>query len=746
MRNTGRFVYRLAAGCAAVAVLLSACGSVMTPGQVDEPSPTAALATEPVTETPASPLVTPSLTPEPDDLARIKASGTLAVGTSADYPPFSFYKSDYTIDGFDIALIKEIGQRMGVQVKVSDFAFEGLVGALQLKQVDAIIGAIASTPERVQVVDFSNTYYIGQGAVLAAADSSLTSITSKEQLAQRRIGVQKGSIYESLFQKDLVETGLTPPTNLQLYMDAAQAVNDLRSNKIDLVLMDQLPAEDFARSGGVKLVAREFEKQELAIAVRKGQPALREEINRIIAVLQADGTISRLIQHYLSLLPDDLPPSPTVAPSTATPAPTETPLPATATPEPTATPACVDGMAWVADLSMDDRNMSTPPVLGPGQDFSKGWRVRNSGNCAWAVGYRLAFAHGNTPGARMGGQDVIVGFPVKPGETTDLWVNLTAPIAPGVYQGFWQMQNNLGEGFGQTIWVGINVPSPATPIPAPTQTPVPGISFSADRTVIQAGQGVTFRWDVQNVNGVYFYGDGEDWQANGVAGQATRTVYPNQTKSYYLRVIRRDNTVDIRQITITVQPAVGAPVITQFVVNPPQLVAGQCVVLQWNVQGSVSRVTLLKNGNAVWDAAPLAGSYQDCPQGTGAFTYRIDASGPGGLSRQQQVVNVTLPTQAPPPTAGPAVPVIIGFTVNPAQLVQNQCVTIAWNTGGGTTNVRILRNGQVVLDNASLGGSTQDCLRQGGSFTYQLEARNPAGRLDTRTALVNVRPIATPIP
>jgi len=217
-------------------------------------------------------------------------------------------------------------------------------------------------------------------------------------------------------------------------------------------------------------------------------------------------------------------------------------------------------------------------------------------------------------------------------------------------------------------------------------------------------------------------------------------------KSYYLRVVRRDNAVEMRQILITVQPAIGAPVIALFVVSPPQIAAGQCVVLQWNAQGSVSRITVFRNNSALWDAAPLAGSYQDCPQANGVVTYQIDAAGPGGLSRQQQVVNVALPTQAPPPTAAPSAPVIIGFTVNPSQIAQNQCVTVAWNTGGGATNVRLLRNGQVVLDNAPLSGVTQDCIGQGGSFTYQLEARNPAGQLDSRLALVNVAPLATPIP
>lgn len=742
MSNLRRTIQQRVAGCIVIAVALSACGVPATPRQIDQPAPAA---TEPATpgDVPAPTTLEPA-TPAPDDLARIRAAGVLRVGTSADYPPFSFYRPDYTIDGFDIALIREIARRMGARAQVSDFAFDGLTGALRLGQVDVVIGAIAATPERRAMVDFSNTYYIGQGAALAATDSPVGAITSPADLARWRVGAQKGSVYESLYQKMLIDTGLAPPTSLHLYMDAAQAVNDLRAGRLDVVLSDQLPAEDFARSGGVRLVAREFQRQELAIGVPGGQTALREEINRIIAVLQADGTMSRLIQQYLNLTPDDVPPTP--LPPTLAPAPTDAPLPETATPATAAPPACVEGMAWLADLNLDDQGMAAPPVLSPGQSFSKGWRVQNSGTCAWEVGYRLSFARGSAPGARMGGEDAIIGYPVAPGQSIDLWVNLTAPIAPGVYQGFWQMRNTAGQAFGQTVWVGIQVPSPPTPTPPPTQTPVAGITFSADRMVIQAGQPVTFRWDAQNVNAVYFYADGEDWQANGVAGQSSRTVYPSQTRSYYLRVVRRDNTIETRQIPITVQPAAGAPVIALFVASPPQIVAGQCVVLQWNAQGSVSRITLTRNAGVIWDAAPLAGSYQDCPQASGAVTYQIDAAGPGGLSRQQQVVNVALPTQALPPTPAPSAPVIVGFTVNPGQIMQNQCVTVAWNTGGGTTSVRLARNGQIVLDNAPLSGTVQDCIGQGGSFTYQLEARNPAGQLDARPALVNVTPLATPIP
>jgi len=203
-----------------------------------------------------------------------------------------------------------------------------------------------------------------------------------------------------------------------------------------------------------------------------------------------------LAQQYLGLDPSDLLPTPTPTPAPA----------ATVTPAPP--PACVDGMALVQDLTYDDENMTAPPELTPGQSFVKGWRVRNSGTCPWDETYRLVYVTGNVPAARMGGEPVPITRQVAPNDTYDIHVNLVAPLAPGIYQGFWQMVNGQGVAFGERVYVGIQVPAGPIPTPAPTQTPSPGIGFSADRTRIKAGERVVFTWKVENVKAVYFYAQG----------------------------------------------------------------------------------------------------------------------------------------------------------------------------------------------------------------------------------------------
>jgi hypothetical protein len=182
---------------AAIAVIaLCAIVAVVLLNQTGEPEPTA-----------VAPTVTPAA--EDDSWERIKAAGKIVVGTSADYPPFESYVAQGQIDGFDVALMDEIGRRLGVQVEYQDHAFDGLGTALQLKQIDAAIAAISITPQRESEVDFSNVYLVGVDGILAQQDASL-SISSVDDLAKVRLGVQRGSVYEDWLYSELVATGKMP--------------------------------------------------------------------------------------------------------------------------------------------------------------------------------------------------------------------------------------------------------------------------------------------------------------------------------------------------------------------------------------------------------------------------------------------------------------------------------------------------------------------------------------------------------
>ena len=417
---------------------------------------------------------TTPVTPSPGDTSwdRVRTSGRMVVGTSLDYPPFSYRNQDFQPDGFDMALIRDVSARLGVQADVRDIAFDSLFTALDQGQIDVAIAAISVTPEREALAGFSNVYYIGQEGILARSDSQITAITSLSDMAGRRIGVQRGSVYETWLQRDLIDSGMSAASNLFVYETVDAAFRDLRENRLDLAIADAYVTQAAVAQGSVRLVGGGLNQQRYAIAVRRGANALRDQLNLALVQMQNDGRLSQLAQAYLNLAPGVV---------VTLPPPTQTPQ-IQPTVQPTAPPAgCVNGMRFVADLNLDDNNMQSPPPISPGQAFSKGWRIQNSGTCAWTTAYRLVFVDGNTPGASMGGQPTAVQGFVPAGQQYDIFVNLVAPLTPGTYQGIWQMVDEQNRPFGDRIWVGITVPSPATATPAPGTAATPETAPPTER-------------------------------------------------------------------------------------------------------------------------------------------------------------------------------------------------------------------------------------------------------------------------
>jgi Ig-like domain from next to BRCA1 gene len=146
-----------------------------------------------------------------------------------------------------------------------------------------------------------------------------------------------------------------------------------------------------------------------------------------------------------------IPPSRT--PTSVPPTSSATPVPPTPTPSPTPIPC--DWAQFVSDISIKDGDR-----VFTGATFTKTWRLRNAGKCAWTTGYALVFVSGS----QMGGPDVLY-LPgiVRPGETIDLSIYLTAPDKEGFYTGYWELRNAANVLFGigpqadAPFWVKIAV-------------------------------------------------------------------------------------------------------------------------------------------------------------------------------------------------------------------------------------------------------------------------------------------------
>ena len=223
----------------------------------------------------------------------------IQIGTSADYPPYESKDQSNNFVGFDMDLIREVGKRSGHDVQIVDMSFDGLIAAVQAGKVDGVIAAMQATDARKQQVDFSKPYHFVSDSFLSNPKNDIPMKSAKDA-AGHKIGVQTGTIQEKWVLDNLVTPGLTKADQVSHYDRADNAALDLQAGRIDLVLVIADAGKKLADQLGLKvaLVTKETVSAGQAIAVKKGNTALLDEINKAIDSMQQDGTIDQLMKKY----------------------------------------------------------------------------------------------------------------------------------------------------------------------------------------------------------------------------------------------------------------------------------------------------------------------------------------------------------------------------------------------------------------------------------------------------------------
>ncbi|HXR02947.1 MAG TPA: transporter substrate-binding domain-containing protein, partial [Pseudomonas sp.] len=129
----------------------------------------------------------------------------LKLGIEAAYPPFAAKTADNQIVGFDYDIGQALCAEMKVQCVWKENEFDGLIPALKVKKVDAIISSMSITPERMKSVDFSDRYYRIPARLVVRKSSGISDIPA--QLKGLRIGVQRATNFERYVTDKFVPAG-----------------------------------------------------------------------------------------------------------------------------------------------------------------------------------------------------------------------------------------------------------------------------------------------------------------------------------------------------------------------------------------------------------------------------------------------------------------------------------------------------------------------------------------------------------
>jgi polar amino acid transport system substrate-binding protein len=246
----------------------------------------------------------------PDELARIKAAGSIRINTDPNYAPQSMQKSDGTFEGFDIDVANEIGKRLGVNVEFTILPFDSVVAGGWNDRYDMSVGSVTITTVRKGVLDFTQPYYYTPAQMSATQSSGITTI---DGLAGKAICVGAGTTYLDWLNGALhladAPPPSTPPAGATAYVlptdqECAQSVQSGRSD-FDGWLTSSTTLDQAAKAGTqVVLVGDPVFYESLGVAFDNTVPdraSLRDAVDKIVGDMHADGTLSAFSQKWFGL-------------------------------------------------------------------------------------------------------------------------------------------------------------------------------------------------------------------------------------------------------------------------------------------------------------------------------------------------------------------------------------------------------------------------------------------------------------
>ena len=217
------------------------------------------------------------------------AAKKLYVGTNAEFKPYEYLENNKMV-GFDIELMELLGKKLGYEIKWQDMSFDGLLPALQMKKIDAVIAGMSATPERKKAVAFSKPYFKAKQVVITkGVDKSLKSF---KDLAGKKVGVMLG------FTGDTVVSEIKG-VKVERFNASYAAIMALSQNKVDAVVLDSEPAKKYTANNKQFVIASiPAEEEDYAIAVRKNDKELLDKINAALDKIKANGEYDKLLKKY----------------------------------------------------------------------------------------------------------------------------------------------------------------------------------------------------------------------------------------------------------------------------------------------------------------------------------------------------------------------------------------------------------------------------------------------------------------
>lgn len=211
--------------------------------------------------------------------------------TEAGFAPYEYYDSGEIV-GVDIDIAKEIAKEMGKELVIKDVSFDSIINEVKTGKSDFGAAGISYSEERAEEVDFSINYSVSKQIVIVKDNSSITNIND---IGNKKIAVQLGSIADTYVTDNYKNADII---RQKKYL---AAIEDLKSDKVDAVVMDELPAKEIINSNsGLKILDGSLTNDSYGMIVKKGNSEMLSVINKVLDRLIQEGKIEQFVINHTS--------------------------------------------------------------------------------------------------------------------------------------------------------------------------------------------------------------------------------------------------------------------------------------------------------------------------------------------------------------------------------------------------------------------------------------------------------------
>ena len=226
---------------------------------------------------------------EDNSLQKVKDAGKLILGLDATFKPMGYTDENDEIVGFDIDVAEEVCKRMGVELVKEPINWDTKEQDLNIGKIDCIWNGMSINASRQETMNLSEAYMENEMVFVVNGSSEVTVMSD---LADKNIAVQNGSTAQEILEAS--EVGKT--CTITTIATNVEALQQLELNLVDAVFLDSVVANyEIAESGkDYKVLEEGLEKEEYAIGFRKGDQKLRDEVQKILSEMKADGTLGEI--------------------------------------------------------------------------------------------------------------------------------------------------------------------------------------------------------------------------------------------------------------------------------------------------------------------------------------------------------------------------------------------------------------------------------------------------------------------